>query len=107
MPDELMLHFPRIISLEQKYRHPVYDVPDRKSLQQVLHNYHYPMITFTLIFFNDPIFREQYVEGAIAIQPLRRELPKYNEYFRKLTQNGNARQVSFNSAKFKVVTDAF
>ena len=31
-----MLHFPRIISLEQRYRHPVYDVPDRKSLQQVL-----------------------------------------------------------------------
>ena len=37
MPDQLMLHFPRIILLEQKYRHPVYDVPDRKSLQQVLH----------------------------------------------------------------------
>ena len=36
MPDKLMLHFPQIISLEQKYRHLVYDVPDRKSLQQVL-----------------------------------------------------------------------
>ena len=36
MPDKLMLHFPRIISLEQKYRHPVCDVPDTKSLQQVL-----------------------------------------------------------------------
>ena len=32
MPDKLMLHFPRKNSLEQKYRHPVYDVPDRKSL---------------------------------------------------------------------------
>ena len=28
--------FPRIISLEQKYRHPVYDEHDRESLQQVL-----------------------------------------------------------------------
>ena len=36
MPDYLMLHFPQIIILEQKYRHTVYDVPDRKSLQQVL-----------------------------------------------------------------------
>ena len=36
MPDQPVLHFPRIISFEQKYRHPVYDVPDRKSLQQVL-----------------------------------------------------------------------
>ena len=40
MPDQLMLYFPRIISLEQKYRHPVYDVPDRKSLQQVLQSLH-------------------------------------------------------------------
>ena len=36
MPDQPVLHFPRIISLEQKYRHPVYDAHDRKSLQQVL-----------------------------------------------------------------------
>ena len=35
MPDQPVLSFPRIISLEQKYRHPVYDVPNRKSLQQV------------------------------------------------------------------------
>ena len=29
--------------------------------------------------------REPFVEGAIAIQPLRRELPNYNSYFRNLT----------------------
>ena len=37
--------------------------------------------------------REQFVEGAIAIQPLRRELPNYNDYFTKLTQEPNTRKV--------------
>ena len=36
VPDEPMLPFPRLISLEQKYTHHVIDVHDVRSLQQFL-----------------------------------------------------------------------
>lgn len=39
--------------------------------------------------------REEFVEGAIAIQPLRRVLPDYNEYFRNLITSINARNPWF------------
>jgi len=37
VPDEPMLPFPQIISLEQKYTHHVLDVHNVRSLQQFLH----------------------------------------------------------------------
>ena len=40
--------------------------------------------------------REEFVEGAIAIQPLRRKLPGYNEYFRNLIKEPNMRNPWFN-----------
>ncbi len=39
--------------------------------------------------------REDIVEGALAIQPLRRELPGYNGYFTKLISNSNERNPWF------------
>lgn len=39
--------------------------------------------------------REEYVEGAIAIQPLRRVLPKYNDYFETLIAKSNPRNPWF------------
>ena len=39
--------------------------------------------------------KEEIVEGAIAIQPLRRNLPAYNEYFRNLIKTENKRNPWF------------
>ena len=39
--------------------------------------------------------REEIVEGAIAVQPLRRELPGYNEYFSQLVTTPNERNPWF------------
>ena len=39
--------------------------------------------------------KEEFVEGAIAIHPLRRNLPAYNEYFRNLIQGKNERNPWF------------
>ena len=39
--------------------------------------------------------REEIVEGAIAVQPLRRELPGYNEYFSQLVATPNKRNPWF------------
>lgn len=39
--------------------------------------------------------REEFVEGAIAVQPLRRELPGFNEYFRGLLTRPNLRNPWF------------
>ena len=39
--------------------------------------------------------REEIVEGAIAVQPLRRELPGYNEYFSRLIDTPNKRNPWF------------
>lgn len=40
--------------------------------------------------------REEFVEGAIAIQPLRRRLPGYNTYFKNLLKSPNHRNPWFN-----------
>ena len=39
--------------------------------------------------------REEFVEGAIAIQPLRRSLPKYDTYFTNLVSSANSRNPWF------------
>ena len=39
--------------------------------------------------------REEVVEGAIAVQPLRINLPEYDEYFRQLVENPNSRNPWF------------
>lgn len=39
--------------------------------------------------------REEFVEGAIAIQPLRRSIPSYNEYFKNLISSQNERNPWF------------
>ena len=40
--------------------------------------------------------REEFVEGAIAIQPLRRTLPRFNHYFQQLLTKPNPRNPWFN-----------
>ena len=40
--------------------------------------------------------REEFVQGAIAIQPLRRNLPGYSDYFRNLLETPNLRNPWFN-----------
>ena len=39
--------------------------------------------------------KEEFVEGAIAIHPLRRNLPAYNEYFQNLVKSKNERNPWF------------
>ena len=52
--------------------------------------------------------REEFVEGAIAVQPLRKELPLFNDYFQSLIQSrSHHRKNNFTNPWFDEYLDAY